>query len=162
MSFGFVLCPLADVLIWDRKGLKRTKGQNMDYAVCYMDGAYKARLHIVVPFIGGKTLTVRQKGCGDVHGFCSPRSPITRRHAKQNMAADVSINRNAIYICLSEVHKGTGQKKIKPLRRCDARLQISTSSALQCPNATCMQKSAQSMLEGTSRADLGFFWVAWF
>ena len=37
------------------------------------DGAYKGRLHSHVPFIGRKTLTMRQKTYNDVHGYYRAR-----------------------------------------------------------------------------------------
>ena len=51
------ICPLAagtlaDVLIWDREGPKRSKGHYIDYEIGSMDGAYKGRLHVAWPFIG--------------------------------------------------------------------------------------------------------------
>ena len=63
----------ADVLIWDREGPKKSKGHYMDHKIGSMDGAYKGRLHVAWPFIGRKTLTERQKGYNDVHGFCRSR-----------------------------------------------------------------------------------------
>ena len=45
----------------------------MDYEIGSMDGAYKGRLHVVWPFIGGKTLTERQKEYNGVHGFYRAR-----------------------------------------------------------------------------------------
>ena len=39
--------------------------------VISFDGAYKGRIHVIVPFIGRKNrlLTARQRCCNDVHGW---------------------------------------------------------------------------------------------
>ena len=68
------ICPVlpgtsADVKIWDKYGPQRTKGCFMEFEVGAHDGAYKGRLHSHVPFIGRKTLTMRQKTYNDVHGY---------------------------------------------------------------------------------------------
>ena len=62
------ICPLApgtsaDVLIWDGYGPSRTRGDFFDFEVGGHDGAYKDRIHVIVPFIGRKngTLTARQQ-----------------------------------------------------------------------------------------------------
>ena len=54
-----------DVLIWDGYGPSGTRG----------DGAYKGRIHVIVPFIGRKngTLTARQQCYNDVHGWYRAR-----------------------------------------------------------------------------------------
>ena len=59
------ICPLApgtsaDVLIWDGYGPSHTRGDFFDFEVGGHDGAYKGRIHVIVPFIGRKngTLTV--------------------------------------------------------------------------------------------------------
>ena len=58
------ICPLApgtsaDVLIWIGYGM----GDFFDFEVGGHDGAYKGRIHVIVPFIGRKngTLTARQQ-----------------------------------------------------------------------------------------------------
>ena len=68
------ICPLApgtsaDVLIWDGYGPSRTRGDFFDFEVGGHDGAYKGRIHVIVPFIGRKngTLTARQQGYNDVY-----------------------------------------------------------------------------------------------
>ena len=63
----------ADVKIWDKYGPQRTKGCFMEFEVGAHDGAYKGRLHSHVPFIGRKTLTMRQKTYNDVHGYYRAR-----------------------------------------------------------------------------------------
>ena len=70
------ICPLApgtsaDVLIWDGYGPSRTRGDFFDFEVGGHDGAYKGRIHVIVPFIGRKngTLTARQQCYNDVHGW---------------------------------------------------------------------------------------------
>ena len=62
------ICPLApgtpaDVLIWDGYGPSRTRGGFFDFKVGGHDGAYKGRIHVIVPLIGRKngTLTTRQQ-----------------------------------------------------------------------------------------------------
>ena len=50
------ICPLAsgtsaDVLIWDGYGPSRTRGDFFDFEVGGHDGAYKGRVHVIVPFI---------------------------------------------------------------------------------------------------------------
>ena len=72
------ICPVlpgtsADVKIWDKYGPQRTKGCFMEFEVGAHDGAYKGRLHSHVPFIGRKTLTMRQKTYNDVHGYYRAR-----------------------------------------------------------------------------------------
>ena len=74
------ICPLApwtsaDVLIWDGCGPSRTRGDFCDFEVGGHDGAYKGRIHVIVPFIGRKngTLTARQQGYNDVHGWYRAR-----------------------------------------------------------------------------------------
>ena len=70
------ICPLApgtsaDVLIWDGYGPSRTLGDFFDFEVGGHDGAYKGRIHVIVPLIGRKngTLTARQQCYNDVHGW---------------------------------------------------------------------------------------------
>ena len=70
------ICPLApgtsaDALIWDGYGPSRTRGDFFDFEVGGHDGAYKGRIHVIVPFIGRKngTLTARQQCYNDVHGW---------------------------------------------------------------------------------------------
>ena len=46
-----------DVMIWDQRGPSRTHGQFFDFEIGAHDGAYKGRLHTVVPYIGRKTLS---------------------------------------------------------------------------------------------------------
>ena len=51
------ICPLAPrtsahVLIWDGYGPSRTRGDFFDFEVGGHDGAYKGRIHVIVPFIG--------------------------------------------------------------------------------------------------------------
>ena len=47
----------------------------MEFEVGIHDNAYKKRLHSRVPFIGRKTLTVRQKTYYDIHGYvCKSRA----------------------------------------------------------------------------------------
>ena len=74
------ICPLTpgtsvDVLIWDGYGPSRTRGDFFDFEVGGHDGAYKGRIHVIVPFIGRKngTLTARQQGYNDVHGWYRAR-----------------------------------------------------------------------------------------
>ena len=74
------ICPLgpgtsADVLIWDGYGPSRTRGDFFDFEVGGHDGAYKGRIHVIVPFLGRKngTLTTRQQGYNDVHGWYRAR-----------------------------------------------------------------------------------------
>ena len=69
------ICPLApgtsaDVLSWDGYGPSCTRGDFFDFEVGGHDGAYKGRIHVIVPFIGRKngTLTARQQCYNDVHG----------------------------------------------------------------------------------------------
>ena len=65
----------ADVLIWDGYGPSRTRGDFFDFEVGGHDGAYKGRIHVIVPFIGRKngTLTARQQSINDVHGWYRAR-----------------------------------------------------------------------------------------
>ena len=74
------ICPLApgtlaDVLIWDGYGPFRTQGDFFDFEVGGHDGAYKGRMHVIVPFIRRKngTLTARQPSYTDVHGWYRAR-----------------------------------------------------------------------------------------
>ena len=48
----------ADVMIWDQCGPSRTHGQFFDFEIGAHDGAYKGRLHTVVPYIGWKPTRV--------------------------------------------------------------------------------------------------------
>ena len=52
----------ADVLVWDGYGPSRTHGNFFDFEVGGHGGAYKGRIHVIVPLIGRKngTLTARQ------------------------------------------------------------------------------------------------------
>ena len=59
----------ADVLIWDRKGLKRANGQCMDCEIGSIDGAYKVCLHVVWPFIGRFDLFARMWHWGIVRNI---------------------------------------------------------------------------------------------
>ena len=58
----------ADVLIWDGYGPSRTRGDFFDFEVGGHDGAYKGRVHVILPFIGSKTgiLTAWQQSYNDV------------------------------------------------------------------------------------------------
>ena len=74
------ICPLApgtlaDVLIWDGYGPSRTQGDFFDFEVGGHDGAYKGRIHVIVPFIGrnNATLTARQQSYNDVHRWSRAR-----------------------------------------------------------------------------------------
>ena len=60
---------LADVLTCDGHGPSRTGGDFFDFEVGGHDGAYKGRIHVIVPFIGRKngTLTARQQCYNDMH-----------------------------------------------------------------------------------------------
>ena len=71
------ICPLApgtsaDVLIWDGYGPSCTRGDFFDCEVGGHNGAYKGRIHVIVPFIARKngTLTARQQSYNDVHKWC--------------------------------------------------------------------------------------------
>ena len=72
-SYGFAPWPgtSADVLIWDGYGLSCARGDFFDFEVGGHDGAYKGRIHVIVPFIGRKngTLTARQQCYNEVHGW---------------------------------------------------------------------------------------------
>ena len=57
------ICPLApgtsaDVLIWDGYGPSHTRGGFFHFEVGGHDGAYKGRIHVIVPFIGRKNGTL--------------------------------------------------------------------------------------------------------
>ena len=74
------ICPLApgtsaDVLIWDGYGPSRTRGDFFDFEVGGHDGAYKGRIHVIMPFVERKngTLTARQQCYSDVHGWYRAR-----------------------------------------------------------------------------------------
>ena len=45
----------------------------MEFEVDIRDGAYEGRLHSHTPFIGRKTLTVRQKTYHDIHWYYGAR-----------------------------------------------------------------------------------------
>ena len=69
------ICPLApgtsaDVLTWDGYGPSGTQGDFFALEVGGHDGAYRGRIHVIVPFIGRKNgpLTARQQCYNDVHG----------------------------------------------------------------------------------------------
>ena len=61
--------------IWDGYGPSHTQGDFFDFKVGGHDGAYKGRIHVIVPFIGRKngTLTARQQSYNDVHGWYRAR-----------------------------------------------------------------------------------------
>ena len=63
------------MLIWDGYGPSRTRGDFFDFEVGGHDGAYKGRIHVIVPFIGRKngTLTARQQSYNDVHWWYRAR-----------------------------------------------------------------------------------------
>ena len=44
-------------LIWDGYGHSRTRGDFFDFEIGGHDGAYKGRIHVIVPFIGRKNGT---------------------------------------------------------------------------------------------------------
>ena len=61
MLGNIVWCPLApgtstDVLIWDGYGPSRTRGEfsALPLDAGGHDGAYKGRVHVIVPFVGQK------------------------------------------------------------------------------------------------------------
>ena len=60
----------ADVKIRDKYGPQRTEGCLMEFEVGVHDGACTGRWHPHVPFIGHKTVSVRQKTSNDIHGYC--------------------------------------------------------------------------------------------
>ena len=62
-------------LNWDGYGPSRTRGDFFDFQFGGHDGAYKGRIHVIVPFIGRKngTLTARQQCFNDVHGWYTAR-----------------------------------------------------------------------------------------
>ena len=59
----------------DGYGPSRTRGDFFDFEVGGDDGAYKGRIHVIVPFIGRKngTLTSRQQCYNEVHGWYRAR-----------------------------------------------------------------------------------------
>ena len=70
------ICPLtpgtsADSLIWDGYGPSRTQVDFFDLLARGHNGAYKGRIHVIVPIIGRKngTLTAGQQSFNDVHGW---------------------------------------------------------------------------------------------
>ena len=64
----------ADVLIWDGFGPSRTRGDFLDFEVRGHDGAYKGRIHVILPFIARNgTLPSRQQSYNDVHGWYRAR-----------------------------------------------------------------------------------------
>lgn len=69
------ICPLApgtssDVLIRDREGPSRVKGQFIDYQFGAHDGAYKGQVHVVCPYSGRKTLTLTDGDVVYIATFC--------------------------------------------------------------------------------------------
>ena len=62
-----------DVIIWDKEGPQRSRGQFFDFELGNHDGAYKGRNFSAVPYIGRKKLTELQKMYNDVHGFYRAR-----------------------------------------------------------------------------------------
>ena len=62
-----------DVLIWEREGSQRQLGDFFDFEVGLHDGAYKGRIHMVVPFWGRGNLTDRQQQYNDVHSWYHAR-----------------------------------------------------------------------------------------
>ena len=69
--YGFAPWPPGHQQIWDGYGPSRTRGDFFDFEVGGHDGAYKGRIHVIVPLIGRKngTLTARQQCYNDVHGW---------------------------------------------------------------------------------------------
>ena len=70
------ICPLAlgtsaDVLIWDGHGPSCTRGDFFDFEIGGHDGAYKGRIHVILPVIARKngTLTAWQQLYNNVHGW---------------------------------------------------------------------------------------------
>ena len=62
-----------DVIIWDNEGPSRTRGDFFDFEVGLHDGAYKGRIHVVIPFVGRGSLTARQESYNSVHGWYRAR-----------------------------------------------------------------------------------------
>ena len=73
--YGFAPWPPGHQQIWDGYGPSRTRGDFFDFEVGGHDGAYKGRIHVIVPLIGRKngTLTARQQCYNDVHGWYRAR-----------------------------------------------------------------------------------------
>ena len=73
--YGFAPWPPGHQQIWDGYGPSRTRGDFFDFEVGGHDGAYKGRIHVIVPFIGRKngTLTACQQCYNDVHGWYRAR-----------------------------------------------------------------------------------------
>ena len=69
--YGFAPWPPGHQQIWDGYGPSRTRGDFFDFKVGGHDGAYKGRIHVIVPLIGRKngTLTARQQCYNDVPGW---------------------------------------------------------------------------------------------
>ena len=66
------ICPLSpgttpDVLIWDKEGPQRARGDFFDYETGIHNGAYKGRVHTVIPFVGRKKLSDRQGEYNSIH-----------------------------------------------------------------------------------------------
>ena len=91
------VCPVlpgasSDANIWDKYGPQRTKGCLMEFEVGIHDGARKGRLHSHVPFIGCKTLTVRQHTSNDIHGHYRARvEHLSARHWSWWVVRDILV-----------------------------------------------------------------------
>ena len=62
----------ADVMIWDARGPSRCHGRFFDFEMGAHDGAYKGRIHTVVPYVGCKKLCDDQKGIMDQEEYPPP------------------------------------------------------------------------------------------
>ena len=68
-----------------------------------LDGARKGRLHSHVPFIGCKTLTVRQKTYDDIMGYY--RARVEHLFARQSILGRSRESWSTIYRCAHVVQK---------------------------------------------------------
>ena len=104
------VCPVlpgmsADVKISDKYGPQHTKECFMEFQVGIHDGACKGRLHSHVPFIGRKTLTVRQKTCNDIHEYYRAQVECLFAHPwSWRVVRDIWLGSHEDFCCRCHVH----------------------------------------------------------
>ena len=112
---------ISNVLIWDGYGPSGTRGDFFDFEVGGHDGAYKGRIHVIVPFIGRNngTLTARQQCYNDVHGWYRARSCLLGCGigvwlGTSSVAAPMSCTSQSVFCCILHNFASSGKSVTPP------------------------------------------------
>ena len=101
------ICPLApgtfaDVLIWDGNGSSCTRSDFFDFEVGGHDGAYKGKIHVIVPFIGRKNGTLMcMGGIGHTLSICLDTCGIRVWLGTFGVVALMSCTVPCVFCCIS-------------------------------------------------------------